>query len=137
MIAKIAHTDEFSVSENKMKITTELTDMAVLHEIGGRLERRRIDAGLTQAQLAEEAGISKRTVERIEAGHSTDFVMLLRVLRVLKLLEALDQSVPDLPQSPLMLLKGRGRARKRVGHSRQPRDGTAAPKPAAPWTWRD
>jgi transcriptional regulator with XRE-family HTH domain len=120
-----------------MKITTELTDIAVLHEIGDRLERRRIDAGLTQARLAEEAGISKRTVERIEAGHSTDFVMLLRVLRVLKLLEALDQLVPDLPQSPLMLLKGRGRARKRVGHSRRPLDGTAATKPAAPWKWRD
>jgi transcriptional regulator with XRE-family HTH domain len=120
-----------------MRITSELTDMAVLHEIGDRLERRRIDAGLTQAQLAEEAGISKRTVERIEAGHSTDFVMLLRVLRVLKLLEALDQLVPDLPQSPLMLLKSRGRARKRVGHSRQSPDGTAAAKPATPWKWRD
>src|ERR1700674_3664180 len=120
MIAKIAHTDEFSISENKMKITTELTDMAVLHEIGDRLERRRIDAELTQAQLAEEAGISKRTVERIEAGHSIEFVMLLRVLRVLKLLEALDQLVSDLPQSPLALLRGQGRARKRVGHSRRP-----------------
>jgi len=120
-----------------MRITSELTDLAVLHEIGDRLERRRIDAGLTQAQLAEEAGVSKRTVERIEAGHSTDLVMLVRVLRVLQLLEGLDQSVPDLPQSPLMLLKGRGRARKRVGHSRRPRDGTAAPKPAAPWKWRD
>jgi transcriptional regulator with XRE-family HTH domain len=111
--------------------------MAVLHEIGDRLERRRIDAGLTQAQLAEEAGISKRTVERIEAAHSTDFVMLLRVLRALKLLETLDQLVPDLPQSPLMLLKGRGRARKRVGHSRRLPDGTVARKPAAPWKWRE
>jgi transcriptional regulator with XRE-family HTH domain len=120
-----------------MKITAELADITVVREIGDRLERRRIDAGLTQAQLAEEAGISKRTVERIEAGHSTDFVMLLRVLRVLKLLEALDQLVPDLPQSPLMLLKGRGRVRKRVGHSRRPPDGTAAPKPAVPWKWRD
>ena len=120
-----------------MKITSELTDWAVLQEIGDRLERRRIDAGLTQAHLAEEAGISKRTVERIEAGHSSDFVMLLRVLRVLKLLEALDQAVPDLPQSPLLLLKGRGRARKRVGHSRRPPVGTAAPKPAAPWKWRE
>jgi transcriptional regulator with XRE-family HTH domain len=119
-----------------MKITTELTDLAVLHEIGDRLERRRIDAGFTQAQLAEEAGISKRTVERIEAGHSTDFVMLVRVLRVLKLFETLDQLVSDLPQSPLLLLKGRGRARKRVGHSRRPADGTT-PKPAAPWKWRD
>ncbi len=117
-----------------MKITTELTDKAVLREIGERLERRRIDAVLTQAELAEEAGISKRTVERIEAGHSTDFVMLLRLLRVLKLLAPLDQVVPDLPQSPLVLLKGRGRARKRVGHARSP-DGTAAPKPAPPWKW--
>jgi transcriptional regulator with XRE-family HTH domain len=119
-----------------MKITSELTDTAILHEIGGRLEHRRIDAGLTQAQLAEEAGISKRTVERIEAGHSTDFVMLLRALRILKLFETLDQLVPDLPQSPLMLLKTRGRARKRVRHSRL-RDGSAVRKPAAPWKWRD
>ena len=118
-----------------MKITTELTDIAALHEIGERLARRRIDAGWTQAQLAEEAGISKRTVERIEAGHSTDFVMLVRVLRVLQLLEALDQSVPDLPQSPLLLLKGRGRVRKRVRHSRQPTDDTVAPKSALPWKW--
>ena len=120
-----------------MRITSELTDLAVLREIGDRLERRRIDAGLTQAQLAEEAGISKRTVERIEAGHSTDFVMLLRVMRVLKLLEALEQLVPDLPQSPLLLLKSRGRTRKRVGHSRRPADGRAALKPAAPWKWRE
>jgi transcriptional regulator with XRE-family HTH domain len=117
-----------------MKISTELTDKAVLREIGERLERRRIDAGLTQAELAEEAGISKRTVERIEAGHSTDFVMLLRLLRVLKLLEPLDQWVPDRPQSPLVLLKSRGRVRKRVGHARSP-DGTAAPTPAPPWKW--
>src|SRR5580698_10702365 len=114
-----------------MRITSELTDMAVLHEIGARLERRRIDAGLTQAQLAVEAGISKRTVERIEAAHSTDFVMLLRVLRVLKLLETLDQLVPELPPSPLMLLKSRGRARKRVRHS--PNTPDSAHKPSAPW----
>jgi len=120
-----------------MKIISELTDAAVLHEIGDRLERRRIDAGLTQAQLAGEAGISKRTVERFDAGHSTDFVMLVRALRVLKLFAALDQLVSDSPPSPLMLLKTRGRTRKRVGHSRRLPDGTAAPKAAAPWKWRE
>jgi transcriptional regulator with XRE-family HTH domain len=120
-----------------MRITSDLADMAVLQEIANRLERRRIDAGLTQAQLAEEAGISKRTVERIEAGHSADFVLLLRVLRVLNLLETLDQLVPDLPQSPLTLLKARGRVRKRVGHSRRLPDGAAATKSAAPWKWRE
>jgi transcriptional regulator with XRE-family HTH domain len=119
-----------------MKIEAGLGDKAVLLEIGERLERHRIDGGLTQAELAEEAGISKRTVERIEAGYSTDFVMLLRVLRVLKLLEALDQLVPHLPQSPLALLKSRGRARKRVGHPRRPMDGTGEPKPTPPWKWK-
>ena len=119
-----------------MRVVSTLTDMAVLREIGDRLERRRIDAGLTQAELAEEAGISKRTVERIEAGHSTDFALLIRALRVLKLFETLDQLVPDLPQSPLVLLKSRGRARRRVGHSRRPPGGTEAPKRATPWKWR-
>jgi transcriptional regulator with XRE-family HTH domain len=117
-----------------MRITSELTDAAVLHELGDRLERRRIDAGLTQAQLAAEAGVSKRTVERIEAAHSTDFVMLMRVLRVLQLLEGLESLLPDLPQSPLTLLKGRGRARKRVGH---PRQTPASAQPTAPWKWRE
>jgi transcriptional regulator with XRE-family HTH domain len=119
-----------------MNINSELTDGALLKEIGERLERRRIDAGLTQAQLAEEAGISKRTVERIEAGHSTDFVMLLRALRVLKLLEALDRWISDQPQSPLVLLKGRGRARKRV-RSSQPTDGRSESEPASRWKWRE
>src|ERR1700730_17095698 len=120
-----------------MRITSELTDKAVLHEIGDRRERRRIDAELTQAQLAEEAGISKRTVERIEAGHSIEFVMLLRVLRVLKLLEALDQLVFDLPQSPLELLRAQESGREGVGQSRRRPGGTTAPKPGPPWKWRE
>lgn len=120
-----------------MKITGELTDKAVLLEMAARLERRRLDAGLTQARLAEEAGVSKRTVERIEAGRSTDFVMLLRVLRVLRLVDALEQSLPDVPQSPLLLLKSRGRARQRVGHPRRQSGEAPKSRQAAPWKWRE
>ena len=116
-----------------MKITSEPTDAAVLEELGSRLERRRIDADLTQSQLAEAAGVSKRTLERIEAGHSTDFVMLLRVLRALKLIEGLENLIPDRPQSPIALLKQKGRERKRV---RRPRDGRTG-KPQGPWKWGD
>src|SRR5947208_15781256 len=99
-----------------MKLTSELTDEALLRELGARLERRRIDANLTQAQLAVEAGISKRTLARIETGQSTDFVMLIRVLRALKLIEGLENLLPDLPPSPLTLLKLRLRERKRARH---------------------
>jgi transcriptional regulator with XRE-family HTH domain len=119
-----------------MRFTPELTDAAVLKELGARLERRRIEANLTQAQLAEEAGVSKRTLERIEAGVSTDFAMLIRVLRALELIEGLESLVPDLPQSPIALLKHKGRERQRVGRPRK--GGSAAPpQPARPWKWRE
>ncbi len=61
-----------------MRLTAELTDSAILAEIGRRLERRRINANLTQAQLADEAGIAKRTLERLESGASAEFVTLVR-----------------------------------------------------------
>jgi transcriptional regulator with XRE-family HTH domain len=117
-----------------MKLTAELTDAAIQRELGARLERRRIDAGLTQARLAEEAGVSKSTVERFEAGRITDFVRLIRVLRVLKLIDRLDQLIPDLPQSPIVLLKHKRRERQRVGRPRRS-DNNAAPKRTTPWKW--
>ena len=120
-----------------MELTSELTDAAILKELGARLERRRIDANLTQAELAEEAGISKRTLERIEAGDSTDFVMLVRVLRALKLIEGLDSLITDQPQSPIALLKQKGRERKRAGHPRTQSRRAGTPRTESPWKWGD
>ena len=47
------------------------SDGAVLNLLGERLGRHRLDHNLTQADLAAAAGVSKRTVERLEAGGST------------------------------------------------------------------
>jgi transcriptional regulator with XRE-family HTH domain len=112
-----------------------MTDTAILRELGARLTRRRIDAGLTQARLAEEAGISKRTVERLEAGDSTDFRLLVRALRPLKLIEGLESLVPDLPPSPIALARLKGRAPKRVRAARTSASRTATSKPPVPWKW--
>lgn len=70
-----------------MKIKNSSKTEAVLNEIGVRLTQKRIQAKLTQAGLAEKAGVSKRTVERIEAGSSIQLSTMLQVLRVFKLLE--------------------------------------------------
>ena len=51
-----------------MKIAENLADDAILKELGVRLVRRRLDANMTQAELAEKAGVAKRTVERMKAG---------------------------------------------------------------------
>ena len=64
-----------------MKIEPLLTDEAILSEIGHRLIKRRIELGYTQANLADQAGMAKRTVERIEAGKPTQMTNIIRILR--------------------------------------------------------
>ncbi len=74
-----------------MNITKMMTDEAVLAETGKRIARYRIDQQMTQAALAEQAGVSKRTVERVEAGASVQFSTVIRILRILHLLPGLDR----------------------------------------------
>ncbi|MBC8374894.1 MAG: helix-turn-helix domain-containing protein [FCB group bacterium] len=70
-----------------MNIKNSTKTDAVLKEVGARLTQQRVLAKLTQAGLAEKAGVSKRTVERIEAGSSIQLSTMIQVLRVFKLLE--------------------------------------------------
>ncbi len=97
-----------------MQISTTLTDDIILAELGERLSRRRIDLGLTQARVADEAGISKRTVERIEAGASTQLSSFIRLLRALDLVDHIDALIPEAAPSPMDLLKLRGKQRERA-----------------------
>ncbi|MDE2294483.1 MAG: helix-turn-helix domain-containing protein [Gammaproteobacteria bacterium] len=116
---------------SERSISTALTDASVLALLGRRLERHRIAAGLTQAALAERAGVSKRTLERIEAGQGSELASLLRLLRALNLLAGVDALIPEPPASPLEALKLKGRTRRRV------RSRAASPAPSGPWEWAE
>jgi transcriptional regulator with XRE-family HTH domain len=102
-----------------MQIDKHLTDAAILAELGKRLARRRLDSNLTQADLAREAGISKRTVERMEAGASAQMSSLIRVCRVLDLIPGLDQFIPPSGLRPMDLIKSKGKRRQRASSSRK------------------
>jgi transcriptional regulator with XRE-family HTH domain len=97
-----------------MRITSNLNEAAVLQELGARIARHRLENGLTQAALAMEAGVAKRTLERIEAGHGTELATFIRLLRVLNLTDGLERLVSDQPPSPIALLKSQGRERQRM-----------------------
>ena len=113
-----------------MKITNQAVDALILRELGERLARVRLERNLTQAALAEQAGVSKRTVERMEAGGPTQLVNLVRVCRALNLLDRFETLIPEPLISPVMQLKLQGKQRKRA---------TATPPVAPPpkWEWSD
>jgi transcriptional regulator with XRE-family HTH domain len=115
-----------------MKITKQAADDAVLSELGGRLAQVRLDRNLTQAQLAEQAGVSKRTVERLESGSvATQLSGFLRVCRVLDVIERFDLLVPEPVPSPVEQLKLRGRKRQRASTKR------GAKVSSKKWQWGD
>ncbi len=106
-----------------------MSDEAPLQELGRRIARLRLEANLTQAQLAEQAGISTRTLERLESGGTaTQLSLFLRVLRQLDLLERLELLLPEPQASPMALLQLQEGGRKRAS-----RRSSAKPVPA--WTW--
>jgi transcriptional regulator with XRE-family HTH domain len=115
-----------------MKIATTLTNEAILQELGERLAGARLERNLTQAALAEEAGVAKRTVERLESGQAaTQLSGFVRVCRALGLLERLDALVPEGTASPIAQLRLQGRKRQRATGRK------AASSEAKKWTWGD
>lgn len=111
-----------------MEISALLTDEAILVEIGLRITQRRIERQLTQADLAAQAGVSKRTIERIEDGASAQMASMVRVFRVLDLLPGLEQCIPRSEPGPVELLQTQGKPRQRARRK----------KPEArarTWTW--
>jgi len=113
-----------------MKFQDLHNDAAALAELGRRLAQLRIGQQLTQAELARKAGIGKRTLERLEAGDTTQTKTLLRVLRELDLLERLELLLPEPKARPSQVVKAE-ELPKRVSRTRgQKRD-------KGPWKWGD
>lgn len=98
-------------------------------EIGRRLEALRLAQNVSQAELAAEAGISRRTVTRLEAGEGISLDTLIRVMRALGIAGRLDALItpPEVRPIERIRLKGRQRQRARPASRSQPTE----------WTWGD
>ena len=116
-----------------MRFDELLTDAAVLGELGERLKRHRVGRNLTQAELAEQAGVGRSTVQRVEEGQSVQMTSFVKLLRALGLLGGLDATIPERIVLPIAEVDRTRRERHRVrrGSSDQPdrREGQ--------WTWDD
>jgi len=95
-----------------------------------RLESIRLSRNTTQAQLAKEAGISPRTIGRLEKGQGVSVDTFIRVMKALGIHHSLEALLPDPTVRPIERVGfGTGeRKRARPTPSNQER-----PK----WSWGD
>ncbi len=109
---------------------TTRNDEDLLKLLGERLARLRLSRNLTQEQLADEAGIGLRTLQRLEQGEAaTQLSGFIRVCRALGLVEGFDALVPEVPASPIAQLKLQGRQRRRASGKKSAAGATKK------WTW--
>ena len=106
-----------------------------LQRLGTGVSQRRISLNLTQQELAEQSGISKRTLERLENGLPVQTPNLLAVLARLDVLEAIFRQIPGEGVSPIQQVRAlmKGSPRQRVRR-------TATPAPSTNddgWVWGD
>jgi transcriptional regulator with XRE-family HTH domain len=92
----------------------ELSNAAIVQEIGKRVKEYRLKKRFTQRELAERAGISIFTVAQIEQGKPVSIAMIVPVLRVLRLLGNLEMFLPAIDISPIEILKYKGKQPQRI-----------------------
>lgn len=99
-----------------MKITGLESNDEILKILGGRVKDYRVNAGITQERLAEDTGLSLRTIVNIETGKDVKLGSIIYVLRALRLLANLDILVPEQYVRPSDIVRI-GKKRQRVKKS--------------------
>ena len=66
-----------------------------------RLESIRLSRNITQEQLAEEAGVSPRTIGRLEKGQGVSMGTFIRIMIALRIQQNLEALLPDPTVRPI------------------------------------
>jgi len=92
---------------------SHLAPAAVCEALGDRLKQARLNQDLTQTEVAELAGISRKAVLNAEKGKA-QLEVLVAILQALQLTAQLDQFLPPQRVSPVQLAKLQGKRRQRA-----------------------
>jgi putative transcriptional regulator len=108
-----------------------------IQALGHQLEQLRLSKNLSQSAVASEAGVSRRTITRMEAGETVSLDTFVRVLKVYDIAERLASLFPQHTVRPIERVKLGGKQRKRASSvNRLPKDSASKPS-EEPWSWDD
>ena len=92
---------------------------AIAEALGERLKQARLNADVTQVEVAEHAGVTRKAVLNAEKGKA-QLEVLVAIMGALDLTRQLDNFLPVQDVSPIQLAKLQGRKRQRASGQRSP-----------------
>ena len=97
-------------------VLSNMSSLAIAEELGNRLKQARLNANLTQADLAVSAGVSRKVLMNAEKGKA-QLDNVIAILLSLNMADQLDLFIPKQEISPLQLAKLKGKERQRASKS--------------------
>lgn len=97
-----------------------------------QLETARLRKNINQTRLAEQAGVSRRTISRLENGQGVSLDTFIRVMRALELGDRFADLIPDAGIRPVDRVNQKHSERKRAS---SPRDQQSVAE--TKWEWGD
>ncbi len=92
----------------------QMTDIAIIEQIGRYIKQTRLGLNKTQQQVAEDSGLNRWTISQVENGESVTLSSLIKVLRALNALYVLDNFNVTDEISPLAYAKLKKEQRERA-----------------------
>lgn len=98
-------------------MSMEMSASALAEELGNRLKQARLNADLTQSEVASLAGVARKTVINAEKG-KVQLDIFVAIMLALDLTDQLNLFLPNQQVSPLQLARLQGKKRQRASGQR-------------------
>lgn len=99
-------------------VFNNMSPAAIAEQLGERLKQARLNADLTQAELASRTGLTRKTVLNAEKGN-VQLKNLIAILVSLGMADQINVFLPVQQISPLQLAKLEGKKRQRASRSQK------------------
>lgn len=107
----------FKVTEWVLYMIIGKSAAAISEALGERLKLARLNLNLTQSEVADKAGVARKTVMNAEKGKA-QLEIFVAIMMAMDLTGQLDLFLPKPEISPLQLMKLQGKKRQRASGRR-------------------
>lgn len=85
-----------------------------IKDLGNKIKMYRVEKSLSQQNLADMTGVSKRSISRLEQGESVQLDTLFKIIIALDLGDNIEMLVPDQSKRPSFYLENAEKRAQRV-----------------------